>query len=141
MEWLILAMIGGVVAAFPIRMLLDGRRSRKRREQWDREEAEIYADEQRSLAALLEERRMYLLRCDVCSEKAGHDVFFEGFSWYHCPRCGGHGFMSMYAGGCTACSNMDRFGSPWPGGGSVWPQAGTAVWPQAEWPLGQGGAG
>ncbi len=79
--------------------------------EFDREWNEMQADSQKRMLKLWEERQRNPKRCDVCSEKGGNDVFFEGFSWYHCPKCGQHGFASMY-GGCTGCANTRRFGNP-----------------------------
>lgn len=46
-------------------------------------------------------------KCSVCKNK------FEGYSWYHCPQCGQHGFASIYPtakgeGQCTGCANTMR---------------------------------
>lgn len=41
----------------------------------------------------------------------------KGFAWFHdpkgfhCPKCGMNGFQSIYGIGCTACMNIERFGS------------------------------
>lgn len=40
--------------------------------------------------------------CTVC----GLPFLFG--SWYHCEKCGQHGYASMYGDGCTACSNARR---------------------------------
>lgn len=38
--------------------------------------------------------------CPVCQQP------FAGDSWYHCPKCGGHGYASVKNDACcTACSN------------------------------------
>lgn len=29
-------------------------------------------------------------------------------SWYHCEKCGLHGYASIYGDSCTACSNARR---------------------------------
>lgn len=48
------------------------------------------------------------IKCIICSDKNGMDVFFEGISWYHCPRCNQHGFASIYDNCCTGCANKVR---------------------------------
>lgn len=64
------------------------------------------AETRKSLLDLEAERKKNPIKCEVCSAKAGHDVFFEGLSWYHCPKCGRHGFPSIKGEDeCTDCAN------------------------------------
>lgn len=41
--------------------------------------------------------------CKVCKKK------FEGYAWFHCPKCGQHGLASIYEPTCTACANVIRY--------------------------------
>lgn len=78
---------------------------------------------------LIEDRKANPIKCEVCSEKKGHDVYFTGLDWYHCPRCGQHGLASvglhpilqkMNEPMCTACANHFTHGWPDPkDGGSI----------------------
>ena len=53
------------------------------------------------------ERKKNPIKCEICSARKGEDVFFEGLSWFHCPKCGQHGYPSMKGGiECTSCANM-----------------------------------
>lgn len=77
------------------------------------EDDKMRHEECRRLAELEAERHKNPIKCHVCSEREGKDIFFEGLSWFHCPKCDKHGYPSMKGEvECTACANMRLFGHP-----------------------------
>ena len=101
MIYLILGFIIGVVMAFIYR---ENKRQKRKSEmnEWEtKDRARVQADVQRYLTMAKKNPR----KCDICSDKKGKRVNFEGLSWYHCKKCGSHGFPSIYEESCTDCSN------------------------------------
>lgn len=80
----------------------------------DAEYRKMDEDRFNRLNDLLRERTKNPIKCDICSTRDGRDVFFEGLSWFHCPKCGEHGFQSMNVKDlqyeCTSCWNLRHFG-------------------------------
>ena len=54
----------------------------------------------------IDELKKNPIKCEICSKKKGKRVNFEGLACYHCKKCGGHGFASIYSDICTNCSNL-----------------------------------
>lgn len=48
-------------------------------------------------------------KCIKCRDKG--QAWFHDPKSFHCPKCGSHGFPSIYGKFCTACMNIERFGS------------------------------
>lgn len=76
-------------------------------------ERKMQKEQQQRITDLYQEREKNPILCKVCTKKNKKKTYFEGLAWYHCPICSGHGFASIYGsdGRCTACANLNRFGS------------------------------
>jgi Zn finger protein HypA/HybF involved in hydrogenase expression len=70
---------------------------------------ENYSEEEYLLQKELKTRAKNPIKCKVCTEKQGKDVFFDGLSWFHCPECDSHGLPSIHGNMCTVCANAKRF--------------------------------
>jgi hypothetical protein len=80
----------------------------KEERDWERKDQQRVAQ---SIQNVLEDRKKKPMLCKICTKVKKKKVYFEGISWYHCPKCGGHGLASVYSNSCTNCANLEGIAS------------------------------
>src|SRR3990167_9180636 len=73
--------------------------------EWTKWKQEDQERQRKNILNILEERKKEPLLCKVCTKKKRKKTYLKGLSWYHCPVCNHHGFLSIYGdkGECTNC--------------------------------------
>ena len=100
----------GVVIGFIVYLVYKENKREKSYQEGERETNKLEEESRQRILAVAEERKKNPILCKICTKKKHKKVYFEGLASYHCLKCSGHGFMSIYNDGCTACSNQKRFG-------------------------------